>query len=73
MLKSSKLEDGAIVICDANDLPIEKVYFEGAACIQMNIDYVQEGDGYITTSLVLEARKLTVGSVSLEKNWVNLK
>ena len=73
MLKSSKLEDGAIVICDANDLPIEKVYFEGAACTQMNIDYVQEGDGYITTSLVLEARKLTVGSVSLEKNWVNLK
>lgn len=73
MLKSDKLEDGALVICDANDVPLEKLYFEGAACTNMEIGYLQKGTGYITTNFRLEVRKLTVGSVSIEKNWVNLK
>ncbi|HHT08765.1 MAG TPA: type VI secretion system needle protein Hcp, partial [Candidatus Atribacteria bacterium] len=59
-------------ICDANDLPLEKVYFEGAACTQMEIGYVQKGNGYITTMLQIQARKITVGTVSLEKSWANL-
>jgi hypothetical protein len=73
MLKSGKLENGVLVICDANDVPLEKIYFEGAACTQMEVGYVQRGKGYITTKLQLEVRKLTVGSVSLEKRWSNLK
>ncbi|PRZ00189.1 type VI secretion system tube protein TssD [Marinilabilia salmonicolor] len=72
MLKSGKLENGAIVICDANDTPLEKVYFEGAACTEMEVAYTQKGNGYITTKVQLQVRKLSVGSVSLEKKWVNL-
>jgi hypothetical protein len=72
MLKFGKLENGAIVICDANDTPLEKIYFEGAACTEMEVAYTQKGNGYITTKVQLQVRKLSVGSVSLEKKWVNL-
>lgn len=72
MLKSGKLEDGALVICDANDVPLEKLYFEGAALTNMEVGFLQKGNSYITTKLRLQVRKLTVGSVSIEKKWVNL-
>ncbi|MCA1745217.1 MAG: type VI secretion system needle protein Hcp [Bacteroidales bacterium] len=73
MLKSGKVHNGVIVICDANDVPIEKVSFEDAVCTNMKIGYLQKGSGYITTSIQLEVRKLSVGSVSLEKKWVSIK
>ncbi len=72
MLKSGKLEDGVLVICDANDVPLEKLYFEGAALTNMEVGFLQKGNSYITTKLRLQVRKLTVGSVSIEKKWVNL-
>ncbi len=73
MLKSGKLENGAIVICDANDLPLEKVYFEDGVCTGMKVGYHQSGNGYVSTNIQIDVRKISVGSVSIEKRWANTK
>jgi hypothetical protein len=72
MLKSSYLQNGAIVICDANNEPTEKILFEDAACIDMKINYTQKGNGFTTTQMILQARKIIVGETTLENNWKNL-
>lgn len=41
MLGSVQYEDGAIVICDDNDEPLEKIIFEQAACVGLEIEYTQ--------------------------------
>ncbi len=73
MLTSGKVEDGAIVICDSNDVPLEKVYFEKGACTNMKVGYQQSGNGYVSTNIQVDVRKMTVGNVSIEKRWVNIK
>lgn len=69
-LQSRKYYDGTIVICDDNDMPLEKIQFENAACIGMEIDYTRDGKAYIVTKLHLQVKKLTVGSTSLNNHWV---
>ena len=61
--------DGVIVICDSNDMPLEKVNFKDAACVEMEIDYSRSGESYITTKLTLQARKLQVGEIMLNNRW----
>lgn len=69
MLGSTKYEDGAIVVCDDNNEPLEKIYFEQAACVGLEIDYTQQGKGYIQTKITLQARKIKVGETTLENRW----
>lgn len=66
MLGSTKYEDGAIVVCDDNNEPLEKIFFEQAACVGLEIDYVQQGKGYIQTKVTLQARKIKVGKLPLK-------
>jgi len=73
MLKSGKVEDGAIVICDSNDVPLEKVYFEKGVCTSMKVEYQQSGNGYVSTTIQVDVRKISVGNISIEKRWVNIK
>jgi hypothetical protein len=70
MLKSGKVEDGAIVICDSNDVPLEKVYFEKGVCIGLNINYSQEGNSFVTTNISVQANVIKVGTSILENRWV---
>ena len=72
MLKSNKLENGAIVICNSDDEPLEKILFEDAACIELNVNYNQKGKSFTTTKLVLQAKKIIVGDNTLENHWKNL-
>ncbi|GAF05235.1 type VI secretion system tube protein TssD [Saccharicrinis fermentans] len=72
MLKSNKLENGAIVICNSDDEPLEKILFEDAACIDMNIKYAQKGKSFTATQMVLQAKKIVVGENTLENRWKNL-
>lgn len=69
MLGSTKYEDGAIVVCDDNNEPLEKIFFEQAACVGLEIEYTQHGKGYIQTKVVLQARKIKVGEMTLENRW----
>lgn len=69
MLNSRKYEDGAIVICDENNMPLEKVFFEKAACIGLELEYIQNGKGYTHTKIVIQAQKIIVGTSSIVNNW----
>ena len=68
-LKSRKYHDGVVVICDINEIPFEKIKFEDATCIGMDISYSRKGKSYITTKFVIQARKISVGNTSLVNNW----
>lgn len=70
-LDSRKYHDGVVVICDDNDMPLEKIKFQDAACIAMDINYTQQGKGYIMTKLVLQARKITAGNSELNNRWTD--
>ena len=61
-LDSRKYKKGVVVILDDHDIPQEKVMFDGAACVDMNIDYTQKGESYIATSIVLQAEQLLFGN-----------
>lgn len=69
MLGSVQYEDGAIVICDDNDESLEKIIFEQAACVGLEIEYTQTGKSYIHTKITLQARKIKVGGTTLENRW----
>lgn len=69
MLSSTKYEDGAIVVCNDNNEPLEKVYFEQAACVGIEIEYIQKGKSYIQTKITLQARKIKMGETTLENRW----
>lgn len=69
MLGAGKYQDGAIVVCNDNDEPLEKVYFEQAACVGLEVDYTQTGKSYIRTKITLQARKIKVGDTALENYW----
>ena len=70
MLKSGKLENGAIVICDANDLPLQKILFEDGACIALEVEYAQQGKSFTSTSMTIQVNKLKIGSVELDNKWI---
>lgn len=69
MLRSGKYEDGAIVVCNDNDEPLEKVFFEQAACVELQVEYAQQGKSYIRTKITLQARKIKIGETILENYW----
>jgi hypothetical protein len=72
-LDSRKYNDGVIVLCDINSMPLEKVYFTDAACIGMGIVYSRKGKAYTATKLTLQVRKLMVGNTELDNRWIDFK
>lgn len=64
--------EGMIVFCDDKGIPLEKIMLHKTACISMEISYIKTGNGYISTSLVLSTKKMTIGRVALENKWVNI-
>lgn len=70
MLDARKYQNGAIVICDNEGATLEKVIFENATCVSMEIVYVRQGKGYIATKLTIQAQKLVLGTEDFENDWV---
>ena len=71
-MKSTLLYDGVLVLCDANDIPVDKVYFEDAVCVSMRIIYVGEGKSPIITQIQIQPRKLVIGEEDINRNWQSL-
>ncbi|AEW19813.1 hypothetical protein TFKS16_2912 [Tannerella forsythia KS16] len=72
MLNPRKYKDGSIVLCDMNDTPLQKISFENAACVGMDISYLESGNSYASTRITLRAKKMTVGNTVVENNWKNI-
>lgn len=69
-LDSRKYLDGSIILLDNENAPVEKIIFQEAACVGMDIDYLLEGEAYAATRLTLEAYRLVVGSgISFSNQW----
>lgn len=69
-LRPRKFSDGVIVVVDAENMPLEKIFFKDTICTSFDINYVQKGDSYATTKLVLNAKKLIVGNgVDFDNEW----
>lgn len=68
-LSSRKYNDGVIVICDDNDMPLEKIRFKDAACVGMEISYSQKGKEYIAAKLTIQANMIAVGNAELINRW----
>ncbi|NDV69693.1 type VI secretion system tube protein TssD [Dysgonomonas sp. 25] len=60
-----------ITFCDESGVSLEKLELEDVACISMDISYARSGSSYISTSLVLSAKTITIGSITYESKWVN--
>ncbi|GHV31001.1 hypothetical protein FACS1894177_04620 [Bacteroidia bacterium] len=70
-LQSRKYNEGAIVVLDANNLPVEKILFNNAACVGMEVEYTQKGQSYASTKLVVLAEKLLVGNgIDFDNEWI---
>lgn len=70
-LNPRKYTDGAIIFCDDSGIPLEKIFFNGAACVSMEISYIKTGNGYMTTSLILSTKKMTIGRITYDSKWIN--
>jgi hypothetical protein len=69
-LKSRKYEKGAIVLLDGNNMPVEKILFENAACINFEVKYAQKGEGYAATKISIQAETLIVGNgIDFHNEW----
>jgi hypothetical protein len=67
-----KYLDGAIMILDAENIPLEKILFKQAACVDMEINYTQTGNSYANTKLIIQAAQLTVGDgIDFENEWTD--
>jgi hypothetical protein len=64
--------NGAIVFCDDAGIPLEKILLAGTACVSMEISYIKTGSNYVSTSLMLSARKMTIGRFTYDSKWVNI-
>ncbi len=70
-LNSRKYSDGVVVVLDAENIPLEKIFFKNATCINMEINYTQKGESYASTKLIIQAEKLIVGSgINFDNDWV---
>ncbi|MDR1222182.1 MAG: type VI secretion system needle protein Hcp [Tannerella sp.] len=70
-INSRRYHDGAIVVLDANNIPLEKVIFKNAACIRFKMNYTEYGDSYITTEIALQAQKLIVDDgIEFDNEWI---
>ena len=70
MLDARKYQNGAIVVHDNQGSTLEKILFEKATCVDMEISYIRQGKSYIATKLTVQAQKLTFGSEEFENQWV---
>ncbi|GHV52096.1 hypothetical protein FACS1894181_14890 [Bacteroidia bacterium] len=52
------------------NIPVEKILFKNAACMNLDIDYTQVGDSYVATKLEIQAEQLIVGNgINFTNEW----
>ena len=70
-MMSRKYLEGCIIVLDAENIPLEKIFFKQAACTDMEVYYTQTGNSYANTKLILQAAKLIVGDgIEFENEWI---
>ncbi len=71
-LNSRKYQDGIIVTVDNENIPVEKIIFKHATCINFGISYTESGQSYTVTRLVIQAEEMVVGDgVTFTNEWIS--
>ncbi|MEN9917609.1 MAG: hypothetical protein RL662_45 [Bacteroidota bacterium] len=69
-VNSRRYQDGIIIMLDNENVPVEKIIFENAACIDFSIDYTQKGTSYTMTNLVIQPERVIVGNgIDFDNEW----
>lgn len=71
-MAAAKLHNGSLVLCDANEEPVDKLFFEDGACTGMSISYINDGKSPVITQLKLHPRKIISGDETLSQSWLNM-
>ena len=70
-LNSRKYIDAAIIILDADNVPVEKIFLNHAACTEFEMECTRSDNSYITVKLRITAEHMTVaGDITLTNNWI---
>ena len=59
---------GQITLYNLQNIPVEKIYFEEAACVNLKIDYEAE---YAATLLTISARRLRLDDLRFDSGWTH--
>ena len=70
-MESRHYVSGAIVLYDPDNVPIEKTFFNNAACVYMKIDYESDGASYVYTQMTIKAETIIIGEAKFENKWIN--
>ena len=59
---------GMITLYNLRGIPVEKVFFEDAACVDLKIGYAGE---YVETVLTISARRLRLDDLRFDPGWTH--
>ena len=73
-MKARRYHKGAIVVFGPDDIAIEKILFDNAACVHFDVVFCEDGDAYIASSLHIYAEKIKFGqsSIDFNNNWTKV-
>jgi hypothetical protein len=71
-ISSVSFQDGALVLCDTDNAPVNKVFFKDGACVGMSINYISEGTSPVLTQLIIHPREISFGDIAISKSWLNM-
>jgi len=70
-MQSRKYRSGVIVLVDNENIPLEKIFFNNATCIGLDIEYTEQGASYSTTSIVVQTENMIVGNgTTFASEWI---
>jgi hypothetical protein len=63
-------KDGAIILLDYDNVPVEKVIFNNAICSEFEFDYVFDGSGYCQTRMAIQSEIIILeDGVTIDNEW----
>lgn len=70
-ISENKFFSGIIHIEDLHDQPRDRIQFEDAACINLKLNYIQEGGSYFTSEVTLQSENIRLPGTSWIMNYWN--
>lgn len=73
MINPRKYQDGVITTYNEDGTPLQKLEFQQATCVSMNIDYQNMGSSYCACHFTLVANKINIGGTAVDNEWPRFK
>ncbi len=71
-LDSATYLNGALVLYDANDIPLKKLFFQDTACVGLQLSYSSYGSSPVLTKVIIKPRRLVIDDFTINQNWTNM-